>query len=87
MTIHWKTVEQYFTVVLFVSQFYALCYFGKFASFGLGAVRSGNANHVVNHLIFKARKKSFINCTCQRQRQTILLSGEQGVGVLFMWSI
>ena len=31
MTIHWKAVEQYFTVVLtFVFQFYPGCNFGKF---------------------------------------------------------
>ena len=37
MTIHWKAVEQYFTVILFVFQF---CNFGKFINFGLGTVRS-----------------------------------------------
>ena len=35
MTIHWKAVEQYFTVVLFVFQFYPVCNFGKFIKFGL----------------------------------------------------
>ena len=34
MTIHWKAVEQYFTVVLFVFQYYPV------SSFGLGNVRS-----------------------------------------------
>ena len=29
-------VEQYFTVVLFVSQFYPVCNFPKFNNFGLG---------------------------------------------------
>ena len=29
MTIHWKAVEQYFTVVLFLFQLYAVCYFAK----------------------------------------------------------
>ena len=38
MTIHWKAVEQYFTVVLFVS-FYPLCNFGKLINFGLGTVK------------------------------------------------
>ena len=33
-------VEQYFTVVLFVFQFYPVCNFGKFISFGLGTIRS-----------------------------------------------
>ena len=40
VTIHWKAVEQYFTVVLFVSQFYPVWNFGKCISFGLGTVRS-----------------------------------------------
>ena len=35
-----KDVEQYLTVVLFVFQFYPVCNFGKFISFGLGTVRS-----------------------------------------------
>ena len=36
MTIHWKAVEQYFTVVLFVFQFYPVCNFAKsFSVFGL----------------------------------------------------
>ena len=40
VTINWKAVEQYFTVVLFVFQFYSVCDFGKFISFGLGTIRS-----------------------------------------------
>ena len=39
MTIHWKAVEQYFTVVLFAFKFYPVCNFGKFINFGLGTVR------------------------------------------------
>ena len=35
MTIHWKAVEQCFTVVLFVFQFASVCNFGKFINFGL----------------------------------------------------
>ena len=38
MTINWKAVEQYFTVVQF--QFHPVCTFGKFISFGLGTVTS-----------------------------------------------
>ena len=37
---HWKAVEQFFTVVLFVFQFHPLCKFGKFINFGLDTVRS-----------------------------------------------
>ena len=44
MTIHWKAIEQYFTVVLFVFQFFPVCNFGKFASFGLGSVRGERVN-------------------------------------------
>ena len=40
MPIHWKAVEQYFTVVLFVFQCNPVCNFGKFISFGLGTVKS-----------------------------------------------
>ena len=39
MTIHWKAVEQYFTVELFVFQCYSVCNFGKFDNFGLGIIR------------------------------------------------
>ena len=40
MTIHWKAVEQYFTVVLFVFRFSPVFNFGKFDNFGHGTVRS-----------------------------------------------
>ena len=39
-----ETVEQHFTVMLFVFQVYTVCSFGKFISFGLGTVRSERAN-------------------------------------------
>ena len=35
MAIHWKAVEQYFTVVLFVFQFYLVCSFTKFINLWL----------------------------------------------------
>ena len=38
MTIHWKAVEQYFTVVLYDFQFDPVFNFGKFISFGFGTV-------------------------------------------------
>ena len=44
MTIHWKTVEQYITVVLFVFHFYPVSNFGKFMSFGLGTFRNERVN-------------------------------------------
>ena len=40
MTIHWKAAEKYFSVMLFVVQFYPVCNFGIFIYFGLGTVRS-----------------------------------------------
>ena len=40
VTIHWKAVEQYFTVLLFVFQFYSVCNFRKFVNSGLGTIRS-----------------------------------------------
>ena len=45
MTIHWKAVEQYFTELLFVFQFYPVCNFGKFVNFGLGTVRIERVKH------------------------------------------
>ena len=39
MTFHWKAVEQYFTVMLFVFQFYPVCNFAKFIEFRLGTVK------------------------------------------------
>ena len=44
MTIYWKAVEQCFTLGLFVFQFYPVCNFEKFISFGLGAVKSERVN-------------------------------------------
>ena len=40
MTIRWKAVEKYFTVVLFSFHFYIVCCFGKFISFAPSTVRS-----------------------------------------------
>ena len=37
---HWKAVEQYFTVVLFVFQFYPVCKFAKLINCGLCTVKS-----------------------------------------------
>ena len=39
VTIHWKAVEQYFTVVLFVFQFYSVCSFGKLINVALPRVK------------------------------------------------
>ena len=50
MTIHWKAVEQYLTVVLFVVQFYPVCNFGKCINFGLGTVGSERIKHLNKHL-------------------------------------
>ena len=40
MIIHWKAVEQNFTVVLFIFQFYKVFNFGKFVNFRLGSERA-----------------------------------------------
>ena len=48
MTIHWKAVEQYFTVVLFcLFGVWPACYFGKFINFGLGTARIEKVNLTV----------------------------------------
>ena len=41
MTIHWKAVEQYFTVMLFVVRCSPVCNFGKFDNSGFGIIRVG----------------------------------------------
>ena len=50
MTIHRKAVEQYFTVVLFIFQFFAIC------NFGLGTVRS-------DQLYVALKNPSYAPCT------------------------
>ena len=55
MTIHWKAVEHYFTMVLFVFQFYPVCNFGTFIRFGLGTVRSERVNRLNQQLLFFSR--------------------------------
>ena len=50
MTIHWKAVEQYFTVVLFVFSFYLVRNFGKLISFRLGTVRSERVQYQIELL-------------------------------------
>ena len=49
MTIRWKAVEQYLTVVLFVFEFFLVCYFGKCISFEPCAVRSERVKLVKNN--------------------------------------
>ena len=51
MTIYWKPVEQYFTVVLFVFYSCAVCNFGKSINFGFGTVRSERVNESVGILL------------------------------------
>ena len=46
MTIDWKAVDQYFTVVQFVFRFSPVCSFRKFDNFVLGAVRNERVNKV-----------------------------------------
>ena len=62
MTIHWKAVEQYFTVVLFVFRFYLVCNFGIFVNFGLGTVRSERVKVVSE--IFCATFKCYGDSEC-----------------------
>ena len=57
MTIHWKAVEQYFTVVLllwFVFQLNPVCNVGKFIIFGFGTVRSERLIKSLKFLLSKA---------------------------------
>ena len=44
MTIHWKAVELYFTVMLFVFQSHPVCNFEKNINFGLGTVWNEKVN-------------------------------------------
>ena len=43
--IPWKSVGQYFTMVLFIFQFYPVCNLGKFINFGLGRSERVCQNH------------------------------------------
>ena len=50
MTIHWKAVEQYLTVVLFVFQFYPVCNFATKSTLTFAAVyylKKGVINNTV----------------------------------------
>ena len=62
MTIHWKVVEQYFTVVLFVFQFYPVCNVGKFINFGLGTVKSETFDYVAFYRGYSFER----NCVLRR---------------------
>ena len=57
-TIHWKSVEQHFTVELIGFQFYPVGNFRKFISFGLGTVRCDRVNkNCLNKLVLLLRYK------------------------------
>ena len=43
MSIHWKAVEQYFTVLPFVLQFYQACNFGKFSKLQYITLKIGHS--------------------------------------------
>ena len=47
MTVHWKAVDQCFTVVLFGFQYSPVFNFGKFINFGHGTVGSERVNPLV----------------------------------------
>ena len=57
MPFHWKAVEQYFTVVLFVVQFYPVCNFETFINFGVGTVRSERLNCLFTKLQYDIKKR------------------------------
>ena len=48
MTIHWKAVQQYFTVVLFGLQIYPVVNLGKFINSGFGTIRGKRLNGVLD---------------------------------------
>ena len=59
VTIRWKAVEQYVTVVLFVFQFFPGCNIAKFVNFGLGTVRK----EWFKSLVFTVEdERSFLFC-------------------------
>ena len=47
MTIYWKAVEQYITVVLFAFKFFLVCNFGKFINFELVIVVSERVKFII----------------------------------------
>ena len=70
MATHWNAVEQYFTVVLFVFQFYPVFNFGNFLNVGLDTVRSERVKETTtlhdlqfNSLSEKGIKESCFNKT------------------------
>ena len=62
MTIGWKAVEQYFTVVLFVFKSYEFCNFRKFINIGLGTVRSERVKKIQMNKTLKITLISFKVC-------------------------
>ena len=50
MTIHWKAVKQYFSVVLFVFQFYLVCNFGKLFTLNLNLALPGVKGLSITHV-------------------------------------
>ena len=54
MAVRWKAVELYFTVVLFVFQFYPVCNFGKFDNFGFDIIRSERVKIILSRNALEA---------------------------------
>ena len=58
MTIYWKTIEQFFAVVLFICQFSTVCnFFGKCIGFGLGTVMRERIHFVLQYLVGRPSSK------------------------------
>ena len=77
VTIHWKAVEQYFIVPLFVLQIYPVCNFGKCINFGLATVKSERKKKTfVPKLTYNtegvgANFNSFIGCKSSFYRSSL----------------
>ena len=76
MTIYWKAVEQYFTVVLLIRLFLHACYFGTFT-----VLCKKNAKGIRQNLFFVSTEIS-VSCTKIQVLSGNMLNQEQNFEVI-----
>ena len=69
MTIHWKAVEQYFSVELFIFQVYPVCNFVKLVDFDLAL------SEMKVLIILDKSLDNFLSPICKKSWQTVQLIG------------
>ena len=75
MTIRGKAIEQHFTVVLLVFQFYPVCKFGQFMNFGLGIVRSESVNKNLKKYILQKHALATVVVPKSRCKHLVIFTG------------